>query len=933
MANNKKDVFSDLSLSGMSKYSERNAEAQRIKRAAEMDERIRAFAAREKNAKWIDEAEEFCRGEELANKDILDISKEAYRLPLIREEARGLAKLAEEERLDKIRAESRAKQAKMEADAEEKAFREKLAREERERINLGKAQEFDKRIKALSSSARSDHWCDEVEKADADAKTLATDVKLLVKGMGDLVKMVAESKKIKEDKSAAEKKKAADAAREKAEREAALAKIENDKRVAKAKADAEEARIKAEREAQAARERAAREAETLRIENEKRVAKAKADAEEARIKAEREAEAAREKAAADARAAEEARLRREAADRERLAKIAQDAKEKELRSRLEREAADRRDKESAADMEDLIAKLSDAPRTKLWISEVKKAYAAAEAMSTDAKLMVAELDTLEEMFAEANGRAKAKELDDKINALYHTAESAEWAESVSEIKGLLDGRTGVRDEACVAAKPYMKKKQLLEEMYLKTGPILDEHKKRVAENKAKRESEKKRAEAKRRRRETAEKIGAGVLSGLKITLGILAILLTVGAGVALSMVFDGYLMWIIPATALLAFMLLTHIFKKTAKLILPVDVLAAIGGIVLMLVSEEGALLPIAIVLFAYLFVNGAISLAELCKSVRKLQDSGAYKHSLAKLSVDKTIKLALMGIGGVFASAALAHYIGGELFWIPMGIGLAITSFSFAFLSRLDDLKCKAQTYGVVIIGLGSGVFSFMGERPYVFAGLMFAAGYFIAQAITVSAGLANGKKFSNIFKKLDGFEGCGSAIIAGITLLATLLFFFYVGYTDFIISKDGVLEKCYSREETLVIPEGVTEIAPDALNMFLHNCNAKVGYVRTLVIPEGVEKIGANAFFWNFGVKDLYLPASLETIDGTLFRGSIFTEITVHYAGSEQAAEQFDDNITVIEDRNLLEQIFVDSGAPANCKEVIWDTDCEYMDEFYGE
>ena len=89
--NGGKNAFADLALEGMIKYNDRNAEAHKLKRAAELDERIRAFAEREKNESWIREAEDFCSREELANKDISELSKEFYRLSLIREEARGLA--------------------------------------------------------------------------------------------------------------------------------------------------------------------------------------------------------------------------------------------------------------------------------------------------------------------------------------------------------------------------------------------------------------------------------------------------------------------------------------------------------------------------------------------------------------------------------------------------------------------------------------------------------------------------------------------------------------------------------------------------------------------------------------------------------------------------------------------------------------------------
>ena len=74
---NSASAFADLSLDGMDKYHARNAEAHKIKRAAELDDRIREFAARKKDAAWIAEADDFCAREELANKDVFSISKES----------------------------------------------------------------------------------------------------------------------------------------------------------------------------------------------------------------------------------------------------------------------------------------------------------------------------------------------------------------------------------------------------------------------------------------------------------------------------------------------------------------------------------------------------------------------------------------------------------------------------------------------------------------------------------------------------------------------------------------------------------------------------------------------------------------------------------------------------------------------------------------
>ncbi len=143
------DAFSDISLSGMGKYNERNAEAHKLKRIAELDERIRKFAQREKDAEWIKEAAEFCDRETLANKDILSESHEAYRLPLIKAEAEKLEALAAEAaaeaererlakieadgkaRLAKIQSENKARMAQMAADAARQAEADRLANEAR----------------------------------------------------------------------------------------------------------------------------------------------------------------------------------------------------------------------------------------------------------------------------------------------------------------------------------------------------------------------------------------------------------------------------------------------------------------------------------------------------------------------------------------------------------------------------------------------------------------------------------------------------------------------------------------------------------------------------------------------------------------------------------------------------------------------------------
>lgn len=969
MATNKKDAFSDLSLSGMTKYNERNAEAQRLKRAAELDDRIRAFASRVKDAKWISEAEEFCRGEELANKDVFDLSKEAYRLPFIIDEARGLAKLAEEESLAKIEAESRAKQAKLEAEAKEKELRAKLAKNERDRVNRESAKVFDERISALAKAARTEHWCDEVEKANTDAKALATDVKLLVKGIAKLDAMLSEVKKIKADKAEAIKKKAEADARAKAEHEAALAKIEDEKRIAKAKAEAEEARIKAEREKEAAKEKAAREAALEKIENEKRVAKAKAEAEEARIKAEREREAAKEKAAreaeaeriegekriakekADAEAAriraekeaqerEAARLRADAENKARLARIEAEAKEKALRERLGKEEADRRDRESAADMDDLVSKLSKAPRTKLWITEVKKAYANAEAMTTDAKLMVAGLDTLEEMFLEANAREKAKELDKKIDSLHHTPVSADWARSVLEINGRINGTEGVRDAACVAAKVYMEKLQLLPEMVAKTGAVLDDEARAVAE----REKAEKKALAKservRRRREAIKKVGDGVVVGAKLIAKIILVVAVIAAGALASALMPDQLEWTVPATLAVLLFTLRRMIRneKFEKFSMITDVLSAVASIVFIIIGGDLALS--AIVLGANLLlapiVHGAVDAWVERKFPGTKKGKKIYKNkcSVKALHGDafSIWSVVMTVIGGCIATFAVAFgvsAISGDGIYITIGIGLGVTMAAMVSASRVYDEKSVCSVLSAAVPAV-SAILVFTAKRPLVFGAFAVSTGLFLAHLIWLVIDGVSGNlslDFTDLSRELGG-------LLSGIVcLLATFLFFFYVGYTDFIIDENGVLKKCYSREEVLIIPEGVTEIDDDALNMFVHNVNAIQGYVKKIVIPESVTRIGENAFFWNFGVEEIYLPKSLKKIEGdSMLRGSNSSEITVYYSGSKGMNDRFEDSICPISgSSNFIEELV--SVIPTKCRSVEWVYDYEYTEDFYGE
>ena len=1027
MAQSKKNPFSDLSLEGMGRYSERDAAAKRVKRAAELDERIREFSSREKNADWIKEAPLFCESETLANKDIFDLSKEAYRLPLIKEEAEGLAKMAEDVKMAKIEAESRARRAKMEADAEERALKDKLAREAKEKEDAREAAAFDKTITKLEKSERTDIWRGQVGEALKAAAALSESVKLLVKGLARLDAMGKEAEEILKAAKAKAEKKAADEAKARAEREAELSRIENEKKVAKAKADAEAARIAAEREAAAAREKAAREAEEekaraarayelAKIENERKVAKAKADAEAARIAAEREAEAAREKAAReaeeekaraareaelskienekrvakakadaeearikaerDAKAKEEERLRRAADEKDRLARIEAEAKEKALREKIKREEEDRRNNESAADMDDLIVKLSKAPRTKLWIAEVKKAYKEAEALPTDAKLMVAGLDNLEEMYAEAKGREKAKEMEVAIDKLCRGArDTVPWAREVVLLHSKIDYRKAERGSDWVAARPYISNLQALEQMnetaeiIVKDDDVraevrrLEEErlryeaeakaKKERAEAEAKAERERAKAEAKAHRKAKMKKVGESIVSGAKTLGKILIIAAIIALGVTLSVAFSKYTALIVPATVGVALFTVSRYVKtlKKARLLLIIDIIAAITAVIFIILG--GAIRLSAMVLGIYIFAKYVYETVRV--SIRKYKPKAKDDNFAVVFSDEdydgtegkssESVKkfygagMALVLVGGVLTSLAAAlGMFGGDGIYLAIGIGFAITLASWFVIEKY----CKQETLGNILaigVPIVTVAISLSAKRPLVFVGFAVICGYIVGQALKIAIGMSQGENYAEALG-ISRYDHRGitqaretfNHLSLVVCLVASIAFFAYVGYTDYIVDGNGVLKKGFEMEDTVVIPDdmGITEIGDNAFNNMKHGGNANGQIVKTLVIPEGVTEIGKDAFYWHVGLEEIYLPSTLKKIDGLLLRGSSSSELKIYYAGNDNS--ELENKIIIVnENSNVFTEMF--NGFKNNCNNVKWVCGYDYTAEFYLE
>ena len=1077
--------FSDLSLEGMSKYSAVDAQAKRVQRAHELDERIREFAAREKTAAWIDEAPIFCERETLANKDVFDLSKEAYRLPLLVEEAAGLRKLAlekseekkraeakrladeekarldkiaadERARLAKIEAENRAKLASMEAAAKEKETAERLAREAKERENAAAARDFDGIVERLQNAPRNEMWCAEVDKECASLASLPTEVKLLVKLSGALDRMATEAKeyrraaKEKAEKEAAEaEKKRADAAyaaaREKAEREAEAAKIENEKKIAKAKADAEAARIAAEREAEAERERAEREAEAARIENERRVAKAKADAEAARIAAEREAEAEREraereaeaarienerrlaqatadaeadriraeramaaarekaareaeearienerriaqakadaeaariKAESDAKAAEEARIRREREGRDRLARIEAEAKEKALKERLRREEKDRHDREAAADMDSRIGKLDKAPRTKLWISEVKLANAELEGLSRDAKLMVAGLDLLEAMVAEANGRELAASLDKQIEELYVMTRDGGWAIAVEDIFVKIDFKSTSRVESYLAARPYMSKLQTLEEMHKTAEPMAldersrrfeserdaEERRKKEAEKERKRleaeaaaeerkrfketqraEKERRRAEAAERRRERMEKFKSALMSGLR-KLGI-SLLFTAVAVVAvvLSLVFPQHMIWFIPSAVAVALILLERISKTVGRLSFVINIIMLLAGIIIAIVGfSNRAILPISVVAGIYVFLSGVIGQLYLCLSEHEYEDIALIRY----FDRASTKSLVMMVCSAVLTGISLAMLVTGNAAWLTMGItlGCAVTVITLLDWLRWETFAnpnsyANASVLMAIFIPVAAFVLAFTGQRVTVFAGLMVIGGYFLGNAIKLVTCLARGGSFSDCFDMSEYDRGV-APVVAGTLVLALclIMFFGYIGYTDYVVDGEGTLTHCYERGETVLIPEGTKVIGAGAMDRYCHCFSVEKKLTKRLVIPEGVTEIEGDAFFWTRGIEEIYLPKSLEKISAPLLVGAN-KKLKIYYAGDEipewLGGKDGEGRNVIVHEKTVTVQdgLFQSHEEVQYPWDIEWVLGYDYTTEFYGE
>lgn len=979
------DVFSDLSLSGMEKYNERSAEAHRVKRAAELDERIREFASREKTPEWIREAPLFCEREELSNKDIFELSKEAHRLELIKSEAERLCALAKEE------AENAKRREAEEAAAEEERRLKRIEAENREKLARMYAEAKAKaEAEALELKARTER-----ETAEAKAKAEAERLELEARAA----------------KEAAEARAKAEAERLEIEAKAAREKAEADARIAKAQAEAEEARLLREREAEAEKLRAEREAR----ENEEKLRKIKAEAEEKALR-EKLAKEAKERENREAAeeldrfidmlsaaprtsswdeeiekteskvkelpaevkfllkklgvlekmSAEAKELRREEA--ERLARIAAEEEKKRReeeerrkeQKRREEEARrieaekrkaeeERAEREKAEEYNREVLTLYGAEKTITWALRVQEVWDALNGKLS--AYYVSNRYLLEDMISDAMAMINATDLDWEIEKLESGQKTLEWANKVStlyyKIENGMNELYGIRIYYA-AAKVHMRNFASLSAMYAEATKMQNKE----SDERAKAYKAEKRAKKRKERTDAVKAgikaFGTSVAAVIKRTLSVYVFLAVIAVFLLIARP-ENYLVWIIPTLAAGALMAAGAFFKKLSNLSFVIHILALIGGGACVLVSvNDKTIAPIAVVLSLFVFISCAVNEITFCCDWRKHLALGYDdEYAVWHIFKSRTAKdFALMLISSALESVSLYMLFEGNLSWLAPGIALAVSILVITLIMWLvQETYHNPNSYDdaiimlTILIPVACFLLAFSGNRAWVFAGLMAAGGYVLSNMIKLVVYIANGKSFSDCFDMSDYREGTGPVVAVTLVFALTLLMFFgYVGRTDYIVDKNGTLTACYYLGDTMVIPEGVTKIGDGAVNKMTQSFHASRMITKRVVIPEGVTEIGADVFLCSYGVKEIYLPKSLEKINGVIFVACP-EKVTVYYAG-DTIPDFLVGNKSAVGDGAIVninpdnEPDFFSTGAEMNvCREIEWVTGYDYMDEFYGD
>ena len=154
------DVFAGLSWGSLDRYKIFHDQIVRKERAAELDGRILDLIAKPQNVAWARSAVDFCARETGANRDVFDLSKEAYRLTEIRDKARAILDA------EGVRLAGEKKQSAANADAT---------------------------ILTLSKAPRNQYWCQEVLQLEREVQDLSRDARMMMKQLSLLQQLVKET--------------------------------------------------------------------------------------------------------------------------------------------------------------------------------------------------------------------------------------------------------------------------------------------------------------------------------------------------------------------------------------------------------------------------------------------------------------------------------------------------------------------------------------------------------------------------------------------------------------------------------------------------------------------------------------------------------------------------------------------------------------------
>ncbi len=174
-----KDAFASLDFSiGEDKYLKKHQGAVRLERASELDARITDFDKQKHTLEWAQSAEDFCKREESAGKDLADISKCYKDLARIRQEALDIIKADEKRKL------SEKEQAKIKAKMD-------MVNEYDKRIS-----DFDKQKRTLDWANQAEGFCDREEKIGKEFSELSKMYKELSRIKGEALDIIkAENKR------------------------------------------------------------------------------------------------------------------------------------------------------------------------------------------------------------------------------------------------------------------------------------------------------------------------------------------------------------------------------------------------------------------------------------------------------------------------------------------------------------------------------------------------------------------------------------------------------------------------------------------------------------------------------------------------------------------------------------------------------------------